>query len=104
KDTLSDQFRVLANAIFEEKSSKFTQQNQEQMATLIGPLGEKIKDFETRIQTVYDNETQQRTALKTEIAKLVEANEKISSDTTNLARALKGDSKTQGAWGEMILE
>ncbi len=104
KDALSDQFRVLANTIFEEKSSKFTQQNQEQLTTLLGPLGEKIRDFETRIQTVYDNETQQRTALKTEIAKLVEANEKISSDTTNLARALKGDSKTQGAWGEMILE
>ncbi len=104
KETLGDQFRVLANAIFEEKTQKFTQQNQDQLATLLGPLGERIKDFETRVQSVYDNETQQRTALKTEIAKLVEANAKISSDTTNLARALKGDSKTQGAWGEMILE
>ncbi len=104
KEALSNQFQVLANAIFEEKSRKFTQQNQEQLANLIGPLGERIKDFETRVQTVYDNEAQQRTALKTEIAKLVEANAKISSDATNLAKALKGDSKTQGAWGEMILE
>lgn len=104
KAMLGDQFQVLANAIFEEKSQKFTQQNQEQLATILGPLGEKLKDFETRVQTVYDNETQQRTALKTEIAKLVEANEKISSDTTNLTKALKGDSRAQGAWGEMILE
>lgn len=104
RDALGNQFKVLANAIFEEKSQKFTQQNQEQLTVLLGPLGEKIKDFEARVQSVYDNEAQQRTALKTEIAKLVEANAKISSDTTNLAKALKGDSKIQGAWGEMILE
>ena len=104
KEALGNQFQVLANAIFEEKSRKFKEQNQEQLANLVVPLGEKIKEFETRVQAAYDSETQQRTALKTEIARLVEANAKISSDATNLARALKGDTKTQGAWGEMILE
>ena len=104
KDALGDQFRVLANSILEENGKKFAQQNQTQLSSLLNPLGEKLKDFESRVQNAYDSESQQRAALRSEISRLVEANAKISSDTTNLARALKGDSKAQGAWGEMILE
>ncbi len=104
KEMLSDQFRLIANGLLEENGRKMTLQNQEQLSTLLGPLGEKLKEFESRVQSVHDSETQQRVALRTEISKLVEANVKISTDTTNLAKALKGDSKTQGAWGEMILE
>ncbi|MDZ4200920.1 MAG: DNA recombination protein RmuC [Gallionella sp.] len=104
KQSLSDQFNLLANRIFEEKSKSFSELNQEKLATLLAPLGEKLKDFETKVQTVYDNEAQQRSALKSEITRLVEANAKISVDANNLARALKGDTQKQGAWGEMILE
>lgn len=104
KETLTNQFQLLGNRIFEEKSERFGQLNQQQIAGLLIPLGEKLKDFETKVQTVYDSETQQRTALKTEIVKLVEANAKISEDANNLTRALKGESKAQGAWGEMVLE
>lgn len=104
KEALGNQFQVLAARILDEKTLKFTQQNQEQLNHILGPLGEKLKDFENKVQSVYDNETQQRTALKTEISRLVEANAKISVDANNLTRALKGDVRAQGAWGEMILE
>lgn len=104
KIALSDQFKVLANEIFEEKSKQFTEMNQDKLGALLTPLGVKLKEFETKVQVVYDNESQQRSALKAEILKLVEANAKISTDANNLANALKGGRKTQGAWGEMILE
>jgi len=105
---LQDRFRVefknLANEILEEKSKKFTEQNRSNIDQLLKPLGEKIRDFEKKIGDTYDKEAQQRFSLKEEVKRLAELNKKISEDAENLTRALKGDSKSQGNWGEMILE
>ena len=105
---LQDRFRIefknLANEILEEKSKKFTEQNRSNLDKLLKPLGEKIRDFEKKVGEVYDKEAQQRFSLKEEVKRLAELNLKISADAENLTRALKGDSKSQGNWGEMILE
>ncbi len=105
---LQDRFRIefknLANEILEEKSKKFTEQNRTNLDQLLRPLGEKIKDFEKKVGDAYDKEAQQRFSLKEEVKKLAELNKKMSEDAENLTRALKGDSKSQGNWGEMILE
>ena len=71
---------------------------------MLKPLGEKIRDFEKKIGDAYDKEAQQRFSLKEEVKRLAELNKKIAEDAENLTRALKGDSKSQGNWGEMILE
>ena len=105
---LQDRFRIefknLANEILEEKSKKFTEQNRSNLDQLLKPLGEKIRDFEKKVGDVYDKEAQQRFSLKEEVKRLAELNKQISADAENLTRALKGDSKSQGNWGEMILE
>jgi DNA recombination protein RmuC len=105
---LQDRFRIefknLANEILEEKSKKFTEQNRSNLDQLLKPLGEKIRDFEKKVGDAYDKEAQQRFSLKEEVKRLAELNKKISEDAENLTRALKGDSKSQGNWGEMILE
>lgn len=105
---LQDRFRIefknLANEILEEKSKKFTEQNRSNLDQLLKPLGEKIRDFEKKVGDAYDKEAQQRFSLKEEVKRLAELNKKISADAENLTRALKGDSKSQGNWGEMILE
>ena len=105
---LQDRFRIefknLANEILEEKSKKFTEQNRSNLDQLLKPLGEKIRDFEKKIGDAYDKEVQQRFSLKEEVKRLAELNKKIAEDAENLTRALKGDSKSQGNWGEMILE
>lgn len=105
---LQDRFRIefknLANEILEEKSKKFTEQNQSNLDQLLKPLGEKIRDFEKKIGDAYDKEAQQRFSLKEEVKRLAELNKRIAEDAENLTRALKGDSKAQGNWGEMILE
>jgi DNA recombination protein RmuC len=103
--TLSqEQFENLANKILEEKTKKFTEQNQLNMNEVINPLRDKIKDFQEKVDKVYNAEAAERNTLKGEIKKLVELNHKISEDANNLATALKGDSKKQGNWGEIILE
>ena len=105
---LQDRFRIefknLANEILEEKSKKFTEQNRSNLDQLLKPLGEKIRDFEKKIGDAYDKEAQQRFSLKEEVKRLAELNKRIAEDAENLTRALKGDSKSQGNWGEMILE
>ena len=98
------EFKNLANEILEEKSKKFTEQNRINIDQLLKPLGEKIRDFEKKVGDAYDKEAQQRFSLKEEVKRLSELNKKISEDAENLTRALKGDSKSQGNWGEMILE
>jgi len=104
KDALADQFKNLANQIFDEKSAKFVQQNQANLDVLLKPLGERLKEFQTKVEETYDKESKQRFSLQSEIAKLVVLNNKISEDAENLTNALKGESKTQGNWGELILE
>lgn len=98
------EFENLANKILEEKSKKFTDQNKENLETILNPLRERIKDFEKKVDEKYDNEQKERASLKGEIKTLHELNKQISQEAHNLTTALKGDSKKQGNWGELILE
>ena len=98
------QFENLAQKIFEEKSSKFTDQNQRQLTSILDPLKEKIKDFEKKVEDTYSQERFERGHLKGEISKLIELNQSMSKEAHNLVLALKGENKTQGNWGELILE
>lgn len=104
KEALAEQFQNLANRIFEEKGEKLVQQNVANLDSLLRPLGERLKEFQVRVEETYDKESKQRFSLQGEIQKLVEANARMSADALNLTNALKGDSKTQGAWGEVVLE
>jgi DNA recombination protein RmuC len=97
-------FKNLANEILEEKSKKFTEQNKTNLDQLLKPLGEKIRDFEKKVEETYDKESKQRFSLEKEIKNLAELNQRISQDAQNLTVALKSDSKKQGNWGELVLE
>lgn len=105
---LQDQFRLefknLANEILENNSKKFSEENRNKLDTLLKPLGEKIKSFEKKVEETYEKESQQRFSLKEEIKRLELLNQQVSKDTENLTKALKGESKTQGNWGEVVLE
>lgn len=97
-------FKNLANDILEEKSRQFSRSNSESLEQLLKPFREHIDGFRRRVDEVYDREAQQRFSLKEEIRKLNEANLRMSEEANNLTHALKGNSKVQGDWGEMILE
>ena len=99
-----EEFKNLANDILEEKAQKFTVHNKEKIGEILKPLSDKIKDFEKKVEDTYDKSAQQRHSLREELKRLNELNLQVSKDTVNLTNALKGDSKTQGDWGEMILE
>jgi DNA recombination protein RmuC len=101
---LTLQFENLAQKIFDEKSTKMTDQNFRQLTTLLDPLKERIKDFEKKVEDTYSTERAERSHLKGEISKLIELNQNMSKEAQNLALALKGENKTQGNWGELILE
>jgi DNA recombination protein RmuC len=98
------EFENIANRLLEEKGQRFSQQSQTQLNDLLNPLRDKIKDFELNIERKFVEETQQRTTLKTEIENLRQLNQQLSQDANNLVSALRGDSKTQGDWGELQLE
>jgi DNA recombination protein RmuC len=104
QEKFSFEFRNLANDILEEKTKKFTEQNKVNLDQILKPLSEKIKDFEKKVEETYDKEAQQRFSLKEEVKRLAELNQVVSQEANNLTRALKGEAKTQGNWGEMILE
>lgn len=97
-------FKNLANEILEEKTQKFTEQNSIKLNEILKPLNEKIKDFEKKVEETYDKESKQRFSLQEEVKRLAELNQKVSQEAHNLTTALKGQSKTQGNWGEIILE
>lgn len=101
---LVSEFENIANKILDEKSQKFTEQNKTNLDTILNPLKERIKDFETKVDTAYKTESAERTTLKAEIKQLVELNKQVSDEANNLTKALKGDNKAQGNWGEVILE
>ena len=101
---LAGQFENLANKIFEEKSAKFVKQNEDNLGAILKPLKDGLDQFKVKVEETYDKESKQRFSLEVEIKKLLELNSKISEDAVNLTNALKGQSKTQGNWGEMILE
>ncbi len=98
------EFRNLANDILEEKSRQFKETNKESLDTLLKPFKDNLADFKKRVEDIYSEENRQHGALKTELKSLLELNQRITEETTNLTNALKGSSKVQGDWGEMILE
>ncbi|MCW3084402.1 MAG: recombination protein RmuC [Bacteroidetes bacterium] len=100
----STEFEVIANKILDEKSLKFTEQNKSNMDIILNPLKDNIKRFEEQVQKSYKTESDERITLKTEIKNLIDLNKQISEEANNLTKALKGENKTQGNWGELILE
>jgi len=99
-----EQFENLANKIFEEKSTKFSQTTQTNLKLILDPFQEKIQELKSKVSESYDKESKERFSLGEKVKELAELNQQISQDAKNLTRALKGESKTQGNWGEMILE
>jgi DNA recombination protein RmuC len=104
KEVLANQFKSLANDILEEKSKRFTEQNQTNLGALLDPLKLKITEFQTRIEDTYIKEGNERSALGVELKHLKDLNQQLSEDAKNLTRALRGSAKAQGTWGEWILE
>jgi DNA recombination protein RmuC len=100
----SDAFKNLANEILEEKTKKFTEQNRSNLNELLNPLKEKIKDFESKVEQTDEKNRMSNKSLEEQIKGLKDLNKKMSDDANNLTKALKGDVKIQGNWGEVILE
>ncbi|WP_113638192.1 DNA recombination protein RmuC [Nubsella zeaxanthinifaciens] len=98
------EFAHIANKILDEKSAKFTAQNQSNLDQIINPLKENIKAFEEKVEKVYQTEAAERSQLKGVIFQLMDQSKQIQTDANNLTKALKGDNKKQGSWGEIILE
>ncbi len=98
------EFENIANKILEEKTQKFTAQNQSNLEQILKPLGENIDQFKKKVEEVYNTEAKERFSLGKEVQRLVELNQQVSKEANNLTNALKGSSKAQGDWGQMILE
>jgi DNA recombination protein RmuC len=101
---LNKDFELIANKILEEKSTKFIEQNRTNLDIILNPLKENIKAFEEKVEKVYKAESDERNILKGVISELQIQSKLIQEDANNLTKALKGDSKKQGNWGEVILE
>ena len=104
QDKFSKEFENLANKILDEKSNKFTEQNKENLKNILNPLQEKIKVFEDKVDKTHKESIDYHAALRQQILGLKELNQQMSKETINLTKALKGDSKAQGNWGELVLE
>ena len=104
QEKFTKEFENLANKIFEDKSTKFTAQNKENIQTILNPLQEKIKGFEDKVDKTHKESIDYHAALRQQIVGLKEMNLQMSKETINLTKALKGDNKTQGNWGELVLE
>lgn len=98
------EFQNIANKILDEKSQKFTASNKENIDHILKPLGENLESFKKKVEETYDKESKQRFSLEEKVKELVEMNQRLSQEANNLASALKGQSKKQGNWGEVILE
>jgi DNA recombination protein RmuC len=98
------EFENIANKILEEKSGKFTETNRLNLEAILKPLGENIDIFKKKVEDTYDKEAKERFTLERSVKELIEQTNKVSTEANNLATALKGQSKKQGDWGEMILE
>jgi DNA recombination protein RmuC len=101
---LAKEFENLANRIFDEKHQKFSEVSKTSVEALLNPVRQQLTDFRKKVEDVYDNENKERASLRTEINALKSLNERIGKDALNLTKALKGDSKARGNWGEMQLE
>ncbi len=104
EDRLAKEFENLANRIFEEKHQKFSEVSKTSVEALLSPMREQLTDFKKKVEDVYDNDNKERASLRNEIQSLKTLNERIGVDALNLTKALKGDSKARGTWGEMQLE
>lgn len=104
QEKFTKEFENLANKILDEKSTKFTEQNKENIKTILNPLQEKIKLFEDKVDKTHKESIDYHAALRQQILGLKELNLQMSKEAINLTKALKGDSKTQGNWGELVLE
>lgn len=104
QERFKDEFENLANRILEEKSKKFTEQNKEKLDQLLKPLGEKMEAFKKKVEETYEKEMREQTSLKEQIKQMAELNKQMTKEANDLTKALKGESKTQGSWGEVILQ
>jgi DNA recombination protein RmuC len=104
KKELSNRFQVMAQEILDEKGRIFGEQSQNRLKTLLDPFRDQLQEFKNKVETVYVDEARERATLKKEIETLRDLNQQISQEAVNLTRALKGDKKAQGTWGELILE
>ena len=104
QDAAKNEFKNLANQILEEKTEKFTALNQNNLKTILEPFQQNIVDLKLKVAETYDKESKERFSLGEKVKELAQLNQQISDDAKKLTRALKGESKTQGNWGEMILE
>ena len=101
---LREQFKVLAGDVLGEQSRLFKEENRESMDVILKPFKDNISEFRRRVEDIYSHQNEQNGALKNELHRLMDLNVKITTETTNLTNALKGNSKVQGDWGEMILD
>lgn len=101
---MTTEFENIANRILEDKSKKFTEQNRANIDIILSPLKEKIVSFEEKVERTYQAESKERVELKVKLEELTKLNQRVSDEANNLAKALKGDNKLQGNWGEMLLE
>lgn len=104
RENLTNQFKSLANEILEDKSKRFTEINKANLDAVLKPLNERIGEFRKQVEQAYNTESKDRAALKTEIDQLKSLHQQMSDDARRLTSALKGDSKAQGGWGEVILK
>jgi len=103
KEAMSHQFKSLANDILEEKTKKFTEQNQVNLGQLLDPLRERMTEFKAKVEEIHLKDTEQQAMLKMELAQLKDANLQMTKEAHGLATALKGQAKKQGNWGELLL-
>ncbi len=103
-ESLKQEFQLLANKIFEEQGQSFARSNRTQLDGLLTPFREQIAEFKQRVEQVYHTESKDRASLLTEVRNLHRASDRINQEAENLAKALKGDKKLQGNWGELVLE
>lgn len=104
EEVLISKFENLSNKIFDEKSETFKKQSQDSLGAMLTPLKEKLNEFENKVNESFGNQAKEQFSLKEQIKNIVETSETMRLETQNLTNALKGDSKTQGDWGEVILE
>lgn len=104
QDSLTDQFKVLAAEIFDSSSKRLQEHNQTSLSMLLDPLKQRLSDFQKKVEDVYVDESKERSALKQQVENLVRLNQVLSDDAKNLTSALRGSAKSQGNWGELILE
>jgi DNA recombination protein RmuC len=104
RDQMTHQFRALANDILEEKSRRFTEQNQTNLGQLLDPLKTRLQEFQSKVDQAYVQESKDRSALAQQVTSLLAMNQRLADEARDLTQALKGSAKAQGDWGEVILE